>query len=96
MLEGLERVVNDPMNVVFIISGRDQACLDAWLGHIPGLGLSAEHGCFIKHPHQEWREFLSIKDEESSWRPQSIAMFDRYTERTKGSFVEMKKSSVTW
>jgi trehalose 6-phosphate synthase/phosphatase len=39
MLAGLEKVVRDPLNVVFIISGRDQDCLDNWLGHIPGLGL---------------------------------------------------------
>ena len=39
MLEALQILCNDPLNYVFIISGRDQACLDDWLGHIHGLGM---------------------------------------------------------
>lgn len=39
MLAGLSRMVDDPRNLVYIISGRDQVCLDNWLGHIKGLGL---------------------------------------------------------
>lgn len=42
MLKAMEVLVSDPKNYVFVISGRDQACLDNWLGHIKGLGLSAE------------------------------------------------------
>lgn len=35
----LRRLLEDPCNHVFIVSGRDQATLDEWLGHIDGLGL---------------------------------------------------------
>ena len=46
MLDALERLTKDETVYVYIISGRDQAALDKWLGHIKHLGLSAEHGCF--------------------------------------------------
>lgn len=39
LLSGLKVLTNDPNNIVFVISGRDQAVLDEWLGQIPHLGL---------------------------------------------------------
>lgn len=38
-IKAIKKLVSDPLNLVFIISGRDQACLDDWLGEINGLGL---------------------------------------------------------
>lgn len=35
----LRLLTSDPRNIVYVISGRDQATLDAWLGRVPGLGL---------------------------------------------------------
>jgi len=97
MLEALESIVADPKNLVFIISGRDQACLDEWVGHVKGLGLSAEHGCYVKYPNVQWKNLESeIADEDDTWKPKAHAIFQHYTERTSGSFIEMKKSSVTW
>ncbi|KAJ3072177.1 threalose-6-phosphate phosphatase, partial [Quaeritorhiza haematococci] len=52
MLAAMEELVKDPRNYCFVISGRDQECLENWLGHIKGLGLSAEHGSFIKYPDE--------------------------------------------
>lgn len=103
MLNALTAIVDDPRNLVFVISGRDQACLDAWLGHISGLGLrfscflisSAEHGCFVKYPNEKWKNIGKIIDT-STWKPTAQEIFTRYTEQTKGSFIEYKKSSITW
>jgi HAD superfamily hydrolase (TIGR01484 family) len=102
MLNALAFLVNDPQNIVFIISGRDQECLDNWLGHIQGLGLSAEHGSFIKYPRGKWINLATELD--LAWKQEVAEIFDYYTERTQGqfysidlgSFVEHKRCSITW
>ncbi|KAJ3068405.1 threalose-6-phosphate phosphatase [Rhizoclosmatium hyalinum] len=95
MLKSLEILCADPRNCVFVISGRDQAPLDKWLGHIPGLGMSAEHGCFIKYPHEDgWHNLTEQMD--LSWKTEVTEIFSYFTERTQGSFIEHKKSSITW
>ncbi|KAF9440738.1 glycosyltransferase family 20 protein [Macrolepiota fuliginosa MF-IS2] len=94
-LEALEKLSNDPKNIVYIISGRDQAFLDLHLGHLKNIGFSAEHGGFVKEPGSgEWRNFTASLD--MSWMTEVEEIFRYYTERTQGSHVEMKKSSITW
>jgi trehalose 6-phosphate synthase/phosphatase len=95
MLRYLQALCNDERNDVWVISGRDQACLESWLGGIDKLGLSAEHGCFIKPAGAAtWSDMLESID--MSWKNDVTEIFDYYTERTQGSFVEHKKSSITW
>ncbi|KAI8910398.1 glycosyltransferase family 20-domain-containing protein [Gorgonomyces haynaldii] len=94
MLEAMEILTNDPRNVVFVISGRDQQCLDEWLGHIKNLGLSAEHGSFIKYPGGEWINLA--KEIDFAWKKQVEEIFNYYEERTQGSFTEHKVCSITW
>ena len=52
-LRALTQLAADPRNVVYIISGRDGAFLEQHLGHICGLGMSAEYGGFIRDPRRE-------------------------------------------
>ncbi|KAJ3035109.1 threalose-6-phosphate phosphatase [Rhizophlyctis rosea] len=94
MLKAMETLCRDPRNVVFVISGRDEACLEDWLGHIPGLGLSAEHGCFLKYPNGKWINLS--EDIDFSWKTEVGEIFNYYTERTQGSFVENKRCAITW
>ncbi|KAH6865239.1 glycosyltransferase family 20-domain-containing protein [Alternaria rosae] len=95
VIRTLKTLAADPANAVWIISGRDQAFLDEWMGHIPELGLSAEHGSFIRHPRsQEWHNLTETTD--MSWQQEVIDVFQHYTERTQGSFIERKKIALTW
>ncbi|CAO3656283.1 unnamed protein product [Mucor hiemalis] len=95
MLEYLQTLCDHPQNEVWVVSGRDQACLDDWLGGIKNLGLSAEHGCFLKPAGStHWTNIL--EDADMMWKKDVKEIFDYYTERTEGSFVEHKKSSITW
>ncbi|KAI8149805.1 glycosyltransferase family 20-domain-containing protein [Fennellomyces sp. T-0311] len=95
MLEALEKLCADPKNDVWVISGRDEAALDKWLGHIDGIGLSAEHGCFMKYPHSsKW--FNLTEHIDMGWKHDVIDIFTYYTERTSGSFIEHKRCSITW
>ncbi|CCM05832.1 uncharacterized protein FIBRA_08068 [Fibroporia radiculosa] len=94
-LEALERLTADPKNVVFIISGRDGEFLEQHLGHIQNLGMSAEHGGFVREPgHKEWSNFTESLD--MDWMGEVLEIFRYYTERTTGSHIEVKKSSITW
>ncbi|KAJ3328641.1 threalose-6-phosphate phosphatase, partial [Gonapodya sp. JEL0774] len=95
MIAALSKLASDPRNYCFVVSGRDQATLENWLGSINGLGLSAEHGGFIKYPESDdWIDLLEGMD--LSWKDEVIKIFNYYTERTQGSSIELKKSSVTW
>jgi trehalose 6-phosphate synthase/phosphatase len=94
-LTALTTLAADPRNLVYIISGRDGAFLEQHLGHIRNLGMSAEHGGFIRAPGSEqWTNFTESMD--MNWMNEVLEVFKYYTERTTGSHIEVKKSSITW
>lgn len=95
VIRTLKALASDPRNTVWIISGRDQKFLDEWMGHISGLGLSAEHGSFLRNPYSsEWENLTEKFD--MSWQEVVMEIFQRYTEKTMGSFIERKKIALTW
>lgn len=94
-LAALAKLTSDPNNIVYIVSGRDQAFLEEHLGHFSRLGMSAEHGGFIRSPDSAtWMNFTASLD--MGWMEEVAEIFRYYTERTTGSHIEMKKSSITW
>jgi trehalose 6-phosphate synthase/phosphatase len=83
VIRTLKTLAADPTNAVWIISGRDQAFLDEWMGHIPELGLSAEHGSFMRNPRsRDWENLTETTD--MSWQDAVLDVFQHYTERTQG------------
>ncbi|KAK3814090.1 MAG: glycosyltransferase family 20-domain-containing protein [Benniella sp.] len=95
MLKALTALANDPNNVVWVISGRDQKVLEEWLGDVQNLGFSAEHGSFMRQPgSKKWVNLTESLD--MNWKNDVIEIFTYYTERTQGSFIEHKRSSLTW
>ncbi|KAF2819758.1 hypothetical protein CC86DRAFT_374890 [Ophiobolus disseminans] len=95
VIRTLKTLAADPNNSVWIISGRDQDFLDEWMGHITELGLSAEHGSFMRNPRSEVWENLT-KAADTKWRDEVIEVFQHYTDKTTGSFIEEKKIALTW
>ncbi|TFK23762.1 trehalose 6-phosphate phosphatase [Coprinopsis marcescibilis] len=94
-LEALEKLSADPKNLVYIISGRDGEFLEQHLGHLKDVGFSAEHGGFVRERgSHEWVNFTKSLD--MSWMSEVEEIFRYYTERTQGSHIEVKKSSITW
>jgi trehalose 6-phosphate synthase/phosphatase len=53
VIEVLRLLCNDPKNSVFVVSGRRRSELQGALRNIPGLGLAAEHGCYVRLPRRE-------------------------------------------
>ncbi|GAA6034504.1 hypothetical protein JCM8097_005362 [Rhodosporidiobolus ruineniae] len=95
LLSSLATLAKDPKNVVYIISGRDGAFLEEHLGHIDNLGMSAEHGCFIRQPGA--KEFVSLTDDlDMDWKKDVLRIFRYYEARTQGATVEKKVSSITF
>ena len=94
LLAILQALASDPKNAVWIISGRDQAFLDQWLGPITQIGLSAEHGAFVRQPGSPVWDDAERAD--LDWQKDVVDLFQAYTDRTPGSFVERKRVAVTW
>lgn len=90
----LDILSSDPKNQVWVISGRDQAFLDKWLGS-KNIGLSAEHGCFLKDiGSNEWVNLAASFD--MSWQTKVEEIFKEFTEKTPGTDIERKKVALTW
>ncbi|KAJ3285064.1 hypothetical protein HK104_009660 [Borealophlyctis nickersoniae] len=91
MLRGL---VKDKRNLVYVMSGRSRADLeDLW--QIEGLGICAENGSFLKYADRtKWDTMLP--DQDLSWRRDVLEIFEYYTDRTPGSYIEEKETSIVW
>ncbi|CAG8567180.1 5836_t:CDS:10 [Diversispora eburnea] len=95
MLEALRELSDDPNNTIWIVSGRDQETLEEWLGSVKKLGFSAEHGSFLKYPESD--KWINLtEDIDMTWKNDVDEIFTYFTERTQGSFIERKRSSITW
>ncbi|KAL7751082.1 Trehalose-6-P synthase/phosphatase complex synthase subunit [Sorochytrium milnesiophthora] len=114
LLSTLRNLSALPNTLVYILSGRSRQHLSMWFEGT-GVGLSAEHGCFYKHPDalhfnvdaldEEERKRLTVDEDgwvrlvnhiDSSWRDTIRPLFQHYTERTPGSFIEEKEVNITW
>tara|TARA_B100000886_G_scaffold3675_1_gene2273 strand:+ start:5581 stop:7779 length:2199 start_codon:yes stop_codon:yes gene_type:complete len=90
LLKTIEKLIQQPNTDVVIISGRDQLFLDKWFGKMK-LTLVAEHGYFIKN--EKWTEKLNNNKE---WIQNLLPIFNSFTDRTPGTFVEEKQNSLVW
>jgi trehalose 6-phosphate synthase/phosphatase len=97
--EGVLRVLRsltaDPMNNVYIISGRAREELDEWFASVPRLGLAAEHGFYLRRPGAtDWA--VLDPDLGFGWKDIVLPILQLYTESTDGSSIESKESALVW
>ncbi|KAL1931030.1 hypothetical protein VTP01DRAFT_10167 [Rhizomucor pusillus] len=116
VLDHLKTLASQPDTYVYILSGRGRKHLDAWFDST-GVGLSAEHGCFYKHPasirdkinpaqssgqdgklikEEDGKWYCLVEQIDPSWKETIRPLFQHYTERTPGSFIEEKEINLTW
>lgn len=129
VLGHLKKLASKPDTYVYILSGRGRKHLDAWFDST-GVGLSAEHGCFYKHPvnirdkinpvqtsssssheasstttttsssklvkEEDGKWYCLVEQIDPSWKETIRPLFQHYTERTPGSFIEEKEINLTW
>eukprot|EP00947_MAST-08B_sp_MAST-8B-sp1_P001038 g1038.t1 len=102
----LRAILSSPNNVVVIISTRTKDVLAEWL-RLSLLGSkrsdetdhvardAAENGYHIQWAGEPWQCMFPDADV-SSWRKDVVPLMEYYAERTPGSFIEHRDSSVAW
>jgi trehalose 6-phosphate synthase/phosphatase len=94
LLELLAGLAAEPANKVVVISGRDHATLQRWVGET-GVDMVAEHGARLWNGSQgEWQVLGESFEEE--WQQQIRPVLEVYVDRTPGAYVEDKGSSLVW
>lgn len=88
----LKALTDVPQNRVVVISGRDRATLQAWLGHLP-VDFIAEHGVWLRPAGEDWQLFQTLSND---WKPEIRSILALYVARTAGSFIEDKEYSLVW
>lgn len=78
---------------VYIISGRDPEFLGTYLGN-SGIHLVAEHGAFF-YENLKWIKAYK-NDKGDEWKKEIREIMLDITEKTPGSFIEEKHSSLVW
>ena len=78
---------------VYIISGRDQKFLSKHFDDL-SINLIAEHGYFKKPVNKTWLEPNFIENQD--WMTDLLPIFETFTDRTPGTFIEKKKTSLVW
>ncbi len=91
LLELLKDLANAQTEVV-IISGRDRAILETWLGFL-NITLVAEHGAWVKRSGEQWRLSKPLLN---AWKRLLLPMLTMYVDRLPGSFIEEKEFSLVW
>ena len=103
MIQTIQDLCNDKKNTVFVVSGKERHSLIKTLGHIPNLGLAAEHGMYISWPEPEnstrqkkrhWDTLVPISDR--TWRSLTMSIMEVYASRTHGSYIEETEMKVLW
>jgi trehalose 6-phosphate synthase/phosphatase len=94
----LNSLAEDRNNTVYLISGRKKNNLDEWFSQSnfdssENLGIIAEHGVWIKNPGESWDTVFPLDDD---WKKEIYPIFEKFSDRTPGSFIEEKDYSLVW
>lgn len=79
-------------NTIVLISGRSKEVLENWFGEVP-VNIVAEHGALFRAVGRGWQQ---MSDKGPEWKKDVLPVFEMYTERCAGSFIEEKAFSVAW
>jgi trehalose 6-phosphate synthase/phosphatase len=79
-------------NQLVIISGRDRTFLQKWFPQ-PKLILIAEHGSFMRKKGK-WIKRFPVQG--NPWKEEITGLIQQVTDRTPGSFIEVKEASIVW
>jgi len=92
IMDLLQNLSKNRKNSMAVVSGRDKATLEKWLGSLDA-ALVAEHGAWIKQRAEDWQ---CMQPFEAEWKDTIRPILDLYSDRTPGSFIEEKDFSLVW
>lgn len=94
ILKALEQLCDDEQNTVYVITGRPRDVVNNWFSSVKNLGMAAEYGSMMKAPMSNlWESYYSTK---SDWKTTAKEIISAYSERTEGSLLVEKESSVVF
>lgn len=96
VVDALDDLMNDPRNIVYVMSGRKPEELESHFRTLPRIGLIAENGCFVREfgiQNSEWVPFVNL-DEVDKWKNQVRGILEYYRERLEGSTIEERNCSL--
>ncbi|KAJ1456055.1 glycosyltransferase family 20-domain-containing protein [Pelagophyceae sp. CCMP2097] len=92
----LATLARDDRNTVYVMSGRERRFMDKWLGKLR-VGLAAEFGFCHRGPDDAPGVWTSLGRElDTSWKDVVRPIMQYFAERTPGSYIENKESSLAW
>ncbi|KAG2815510.1 Alpha,alpha-trehalose-phosphate synthase [UDP-forming] A [Phytophthora cactorum] len=90
----IEALANDLKNTVVLVSSHERNVIGSWLTD-RRVGVVAESGYFYRLPNDdEWQ--VMTEDTDPSWKKVVRPIMQYFTERTPGSRIDSKESSLTW
>ena len=92
LLDCIKTIAQQPNTDLAIVSGRDQAFLDKWFAD-HGLILVAEHGHYRRAKNEAWKTSVGTQKD---WIDDVLPIFQAFTDRTPGTFIEEKHNSLVW
>ena len=81
-------------NTVYVMSGRKPEELDNLFRRVPGLGLVAENGCFIREAGSDsWYRAADL-EKMKAWKESILKIVQYYQERIDGSSIEERHCAM--
>ena len=94
VLDALNEIILDDKNMVYVMSGRTPEELERLFSRVPGLGLIAENGCFVKESDQDdWISFPDLSKIDQ-WKTSVKQILQYYLERIDGSEMDERHCSL--
>jgi trehalose 6-phosphate synthase/phosphatase len=87
-------------NIVFVVSTETKQFMHQWYSKgAPMLGLAAENGFFWRwisrnSDGNDWKTLIELDDFE--WMKKVRLIMNAYKDKTDGTFIEEKESSISW
>ena len=92
----LATLAKDPKNTLYVMSGRERRYMEKWLGKFK-VGLAAEFGYCHRGPDDPPGEWTSLgRDLDTSWKNVVQPIMQYFAERTPGTYIETKETSLAW
>ena len=93
-ITALNSLLEASENIVYVMSGRKPEELESLFTRVPGLGLIAENGGFIKEPGAAGWHRAADLEAMLTWKEGILKILEYYHERIEGSYVEERHCSI--
>lgn len=94
VLDLVNDLLEDPSNIVYVMTSRPYSDLEQVFLRVPGVGLIAEGGCFIRPFKRD--TWVRLADDDLPWKKAVEEILNYFVERSPGSFVEPRQCSYVW